>query len=310
MRALVLGARGATGSVAAEELRRRGHHVTPAGRTPPPHGVAIDLTSEDGWQALRRVGAEHDVVVNASGIEAPALAEAVGTTALADLSASGSYLAQLADAAPPNATVLRGVGLVPGLSTVLIEALPSPPGGAVDVAIVLGAGEHHGAAAVEWTVGLAGSAIHAPPERTRMLNLRERRRFSAHGASRTHLRADFGDQVLVPPERAAVREYLALDSRAATAALALVGRFPALRTLLRHAPHLGADSWSVAAFDRTSGRALSARGAGQSQATGVLAARAAEQLVRSNAHGVLTMADVMTLADLRTIAGIELADLP
>ncbi|QOR72398.1 hypothetical protein IM660_09340 [Ruania alkalisoli] len=310
MRALVLGARGATGGVVAKELRRRGHHVTPAGRTSPPDGVAIDLTTEDGWRTLRRICAEHDVVVNASGIEDPALVGAVGTTALADLSASGAYLAQLADTAPPEATVVRGVGLVPGLSTVLVAALQPSPAGAVDVAIVLGAGEQHGAAAVEWTVGLAGSAIHAPPERVHVRNLRERRRFSAHGAVRTYLRADFGDQVLVPPERAAVREYLALDSRAATVFLALVGRFPGLRRLLRHAPHLGTDSWSVAVFDRASGRVLSARGAGQSRATGVLAARAAEQVVLSNAQGVLTMADVVTLTDLGTVPGIELAELP
>ncbi|MFF2054017.1 hypothetical protein ACFVU2_20600 [Leifsonia sp. NPDC058194] len=309
--ALILGARGAVGRVIADDLRRQGHRVTPAGRRMTPGGLQLDLAAPGGADALAAAAADHDVVVNASGVEDPALATLVGATPLVDISATGSYLDALADTARdtpsttgrPAATIVLGAGLVPGLSTLLIADLEPRAGDQIDLAVVLGSGEQHGPAAVEWTAGLAGRDLHSPPETTVVRNLRERRRLAGPHGERAYLRADFPDHVLVGrPGDFAVRSYLALTSPLATAALGLVGRFPPLRGLISRAPHLGGDGWSLAAIDRRTGETRSARGAGQSRATGLLAARAALAAAASPSRGPVPMSALLTLDDVADIA--------
>ncbi|MCZ4536757.1 hypothetical protein O4159_15085 [Gordonia terrae] len=147
-RVLLLGGRGAVGAVVGRELEGNGHTVTVTSRT---SGRArIDLRGD--LDALRDLSAEHDVVVNASGIERPELGAATGTTPLVDISASGAYLDALRAAAV--GPVVLGAGLAPGLSTILTAALDSRPGDDLDVLVMLGAGEKHGPAAVAWTVDL------------------------------------------------------------------------------------------------------------------------------------------------------------
>lgn len=303
--ALILGARGAVGRVIADDLRRRGHRVTPAGRRPTPGGLPLDLAAPGGLTALRAAAAGFDVIVNASGVEEPALGAAVGTTPLVDVSATGAYLDGLADAvraAGQPTTVVLGAGLVPGLSTLLIADLSPRPGDDVDVAVVLGSGEEHGPAAVRWTAELAGRSLHEPPEPGTVPNLRERRRLSGPLGERTHLRADFPDHVLLGRAGGyAVRSYLALTSPLATAALGLVGRFPGLRPLVSRAPHVGGDAWSLHARIRRTGETRTAQGAGQSRATGMLTARAALAAVAAPTEGAVPMSHLLALADLTDI---------
>lgn len=299
MRALVLGARGAVGRVVTRELRGRGHTVTPAGRAGGTDSVAIDLASPAGLAALAERAPTHDVVINTSGIEAPAIAEAAGGTILIDISATASYLAELARRSAGGQPMVLGVGLVPGLSTILLSSLDSRPGDDLDLAVVLGGGEAHGAAAVDWTANLAGRPLFAPPEGGTVLNFREGRRLPGPFGERRHLRADFPDHLLIgEPSHLSVRTYLATDSHISTAALAAVGRFPRLRGLVRHAPHLGGDGWSLTATNRRTGQRLSARGNGQSLATGTLTARIAEAADRLHPSSTVTAADLLTLDDI------------
>lgn len=296
MRALVLGARGAVGQVVVAELRRRGHDVTPAGRTAPAGGVAVDLSRPDddaARTALLRAAAGHDVVVNAAGVESTVVAEA-GAPVVVDISATGSYLAALRAAAPAAGTVVLGAGLAPGLSTVLVTALDRRPDDQIDVGVLLGTAERHGDAAVQWTADLVGAPVHAPPEGGRVLNLRTRRRLvGPDGRTRTYLRADFPDHVLVGERLGvAVRSHLTLSSRAATAGLALAARTGA-GGLLRHSPHFGSAAWHVVAVNRRTGQTLGASGTGQSHATGVLTVLAAERAVAGPARGPVTMADLV-----------------
>lgn len=308
MRALVLGARGAVGSAASSRLRRSGHEVIGAGRQAPEDGVAIDATTSAGLARLAHEAARVDVVVDASGLETAAVQAAVGATPLVDVSATATHLERLAAGVPDGGTVLLGAGIAPGLSTVLLHALDPQPGEEFDVAVMLGAGEAHGPAAVEWTTRLAGENVYAAPEAHPIANLRSRRKLPLlDGTLREHLRADFPDDLLVGrPLGIDVRSWLALDSQLATAALRLVGAVPALAPLLRHAPHVGGEAWSVTAVARGSGRTLTGAGEGQSGATGRLAAIAATRLVERGLRGAVTMADAVRFDELEDAGGITI----
>ncbi|WP_312168185.1 hypothetical protein [Microbacterium sp.] len=290
MRALLLGGRGAVGSVIRRELTREGHRVTVAGRSDT-EGHRIDLRGD--LRSVPRIAADHDVVVNASGVERADLAGAVAGVPLVDISATGSYLEELRRTA--SGPVVLGAGLAPGLSTVLVAGLHASAGDELDVFVMLGTGEKHGPAAVDWTAGLVGTDLHRPPEGARVRNLRESRRaVGPDGRSRRYLRADFPDHVLLEHSRSSIRTYLTLGSAAMTASLELVGRMPALRGLLASAPHIGSDAWHVIAQNRRSGARLQASGRGQSLATGRLTALAAVRAVGAKD-------DVMTMADLVTV---------
>lgn len=293
MRALVLGAHGAVGRVTVQELERRGHRVTTAGRSR--GDVHLDLRDPDGLTAMSRAARDHDVVVNTSGVEEPELAR-VGTPALVDTSATGEYLAALRSATPPGTTTVLGAGLVPGLSTVLLAALDCAPGAAVDLGVMLGTGEEHGAAAVQWTADLIGAPVRTRPESDVVHNFRNAIRMTGpDGRPRAHRRADFPDHELLAGRGIDVRSWLALTSPAATAALGVSARFPLLRGLVAHAPHVGSSDWHLVARERGTGRSLSAAGSGQSRATGVLTALAAERAAATPGRGAVTMADLVSL---------------
>ncbi|MFT3943054.1 MAG: hypothetical protein QM705_04420 [Ancrocorticia sp.] len=282
-----------------------GHTVTEAGRAMTPPGLSFDLHAREGLSRLQEVAVDHDVVVNASGIEDPALVTYAGTVPFVEISASGDYLEALATT-DTKKTLILGAGLAPGLTTILASALHTIPGDEVDIAITLGAGEAHGNAAVAWTAGLIGRAIHRPPEAHPVLNLRETRRFRTESGIRTHLRADFPDHVLVGlPRGITVRSYLAVSSRIATGALAFAGRFPILTPMINHAPHWGDQRWEVSARNRRTGQLHSAHGIGQSCTTALLTAHAAVAAVKDPRRGAITMADLVTMAELREMAGIE-----
>jgi hypothetical protein len=292
MRVLMLGGRGAVGTVLERELARAGHVVTSASRSAP-GGAALDLHAD--LAPLTRLARAHDVVVNASGVERAELGAAVGGTPLVEISASGAHLEALRGTA--TGPLLLGAGLVPGLSTVLVAELGTRPGDVVDVLLMLGAGEAHGPAAVDWTSALVGTDVHRPPERHPVRNLRSGVRAPGpDGRLRRYLRADLPDHLLLAPGRElAVRSYLTLGSAPMTAALALVGRVPRLRGLLRSAPHLGDDRWHLVVRSRRTGQRREAEGAGQSEATGRLTALAVESLGRrlGQGRGPWTMADLV-----------------
>ena len=265
-----------------------------AGRTAT-GAAGVDLAAD--LSPLAALAAAHDVVVNASGVERADLATATGPTALVDISATGAYLEALRERA--TGPVVLGAGLVPGLSTITVRDLPARAGDDVDVLVMLGAGERHGPAAVAWTAGLVGSDVHRPPEGGRVRNLRERRRaVGPDGRTRSYLRADFPDHVLLRgPDAPLIRSYVALSSAPMTAALGLVGRLPAMRGVLGRAPHLGSDYWHVVVRNRRTGHVRQATGSGQSEATGRLTALAAERIVEARGTGATTMADLVSLDD-------------
>lgn len=303
MNILLLGARGAVGSVIRRELECRGHSVTTAGRTA--SGFAgFDLNGD--LAPLASLSAAHDVVVNASGIERVEIAQAVGRVPLVEISATGAYLDALRTASP--GAVVLGAGLAPGLSTILVTALDSAPGDEIDVFVMLGSGEVHGPAAVAWTAGLVGTNLYRAPEGREIPNLRETRRATGpDGRERTYLRADFPDHILLgtpapgqssaPAHDLSIRSYLSLTSAPLTSALRLVGRLTVLRGALGLAPHVGSHAWHVVARNRRTGEQRRVSGFGQSESTGKLAALSAIRLGESTVTGAVTMADLVDLDD-------------
>ena len=297
MRALVLGGSGAVGQVIVAELERAGHTTTVAGRRSA--AARIDLSTPAGIGQLMAHASTHDVVINASGVENPALAAASFPAAFVDISATGRYLERVAAEAAPGQSVLLGAGLAPGLSTLLVHALPTQPDDEIDLGIALGTGEAHGPAAVAWTAGLAGAPIHEPPGRRAIINLRELRRLPSPTGTRSYLRADFPDHLLLgSAQKVTVRSYLVTGNRPTTAALRLVGRAPKLAPLLAKVPHWGSAEWSLVAVNRRTGTLLSARGLGQSRATGVLTALGAAALHAASPGRAVNTADVLTLHEV------------
>lgn len=308
MRVLVLGGRGAVGVAATMALRVNGHIVRAAGRRGNHDDIVLDASTSAGLSRLTEEARRVDVVIDASGLELPGVQAAVGDIPLVDVSATAVHLERLAARVGQSGTVILGAGIAPGASTVLIQALRPAAGDDIDLAVMLGTGEAHGAAAIEWTGRLAGANIYAAPELYPVVNLRSKRRFrESRGSNRSYLRADFPDDLLIGrPSGAAVRSWLALDSRLATAALGLVGAIPALAPVLSRAPHVGSDSWSVKAIHRASGEMLTVSGRGQSVATGRLAALAAERLVEKELRGAMTMAAVISANELELACGVTL----
>lgn len=331
MRGVVIGARGAVGSEVVAELKRRGHGVLTVGRSAS-QDIRVDLANSQDIARLGTVLLPGDVLINASGQERPELAELVAYAPIVDISATGRYLrelstriTELASANDVPAAAVLGAGIAPGLSTVLLASLQAAPGHALDLGVTLGAGERHGAEAVEWTLSLLGTDLFDPPEASPVRNLHEARKLPGlGGVSRTHLRADFPDHVLLgAPRGTPVRSYLALSSSMMTLAMRLLGRVPKLGGLMRVAPAVGSEDWRIIALNRHTGEQISVEGSGQSRATGILAAVAAERLsefvdgaagdsrlperqrgsVGGSAVNVLNMADLCTPEELAESLG-------
>ncbi|MFF9984413.1 saccharopine dehydrogenase family protein [Streptomyces erythrochromogenes] len=136
---------------------------------------------------------------------------------LVDIGATRRLLDGVADlhglAAGAGATAVLGVGVAPGLTNLLARRAHEAVGGAerIDLTVLLGAGERHGAEAVRWTVeGLAAPPAGAPL----------RTALPGHGRRTAHP-FPFSDQHTLPRtlgiEQVTTR--LCLDSKPLTSAL-------------------------------------------------------------------------------------------
>ncbi|MDT0330277.1 saccharopine dehydrogenase [Nocardiopsis lambiniae] len=305
LRVLILGGYGAVGAPTTAALREAGHLCLTAGRDPHRADRPVDLTRPDDYRAaLEGI----DVVVNASGAEDPALVEIAADrgAAFVDATATTGYIARV-ERLTPRAPVLLSVGLAPGLTNLLAADLHAahPGDDPIDVAVILGAGEAHGAAATAWTIGLIGRSFADPATGEPVRNLSRGAVFDLPGQGRRRLlRADFSDQhALTRDLGRPVRTHLGLDSPALTRGLGLLARLPGAGRLSK-VPHLpGSDAWTVAA--RSGPRLRRARGRGQSRATALLTAHAVG-LAADLPPGVHHLHRITTLTDLPALPGITL----
>jgi len=305
VKALVLGGYGAVGAEIVSELGAGGDHCLVAGRDPARADRVVDLR-EPGLTSYRAALASVDVVVNAAGVENPALA-AIATergAAFVDITATTAYVAALERLRPPR-PVLVSVGLAPGLTNLLAAAVHETEPGPIDIALLLGAGERHGAAATAWSYGLLGKRF-CDPDRRLVRNYTRPSRFDLPGHGRRRLyRADFADQHALSRDLAVpVRTYFGVDSRLATTLLTGLTWIPGASRAPQGLHLPGTDQW-VALAQAVGATMRWAAGRGQSHATAVMTAVAARAAVRLPA-AVHHLHSVLTLADVPAGRGIEL----
>lgn len=197
-----------------------------------------------------------------------------GVTALRDI-AVGS-----------GAAAVLSVGVAPGLTNLLARRAHEEVGGAdrIDLTVLLGSGERHGADAVRWTVDGLAAPTAARPLRISL---------PGHG-TRTAYPFPFSDQHTLARTLgvAEVTTRLSLDSRALTALLFALRRTGALRAVRRAGPRrllteafrqvrLGGDRFVVRADAHRGGRhaAWAATGREQSRFTALMAAHAAREVL-------------------------------
>lgn len=307
MRVLVLGGYGAVGAHLVRQLRSHDIPALAAGRDAARADRVVDVTVPDSVDtALAGIS----IVVNCAGVEDIRLAEECARRGIVfvEISATSPYVRALEHVEGP---VVLGVGLAPGLTTLLaVDALSRDPG-PVDIMIGLGSGEQHGPAATAWTYGLLGQRF-TDPDGTDIRNFTRPARFTipeqAGYKPFPALRADFADQHRLTREFAVpVRTYLRLDSRLATAGLAALTWAPALRALApRHMP--GSDRWVVLARP-ADGPPRWATGRGQSLATAAVAACTVREVTRRRIAGPTWIHQLLEIDSQRhdlSAAGIRL----
>jgi hypothetical protein len=281
VRVLILGGYGAVGARVARELRADGDTALVAGRDHTRADRVVDLRSADTRPLVAAVS-EVDVVVNAAGIESPALAGLVTRhgAAFVDITATTGYIGAL-ERLDPARPILLSVGLAPGLTNLLAAAVHAVTPGPIDIAVVLGAGERHGPAGVAWSYGLLGQRFRDPATDMRVRNYTRPRRFDLPHLGRRRLyRVDFSDQhVLTRDLGVPVRTYFGLDSVPATTALAALTWIPGGSRAPQGIHLPGTDHWLVLAHGGD-GTTRSAHGRVQSRATAVLTAVAARTVTR------------------------------
>ena len=302
MRALVLGGSGAAGRLIVARLRQQGATAHVASRDPARGDRVVDLAVPATIEAAL---VDVDVVVNAAGVEDARL---VGTVtshgiALVDITASTGYVAAV-EALRPAAPVVLSVGLAPGLTNLLAAAVHQEAPGAIDLAIVLGAGERHGKAGVAWTYDLIGRSFSDPATGAPVRNFTHGKRFPIPGVgSRLLRRADFSDQhALTRDLGVAVRTYFGLDSRLAGLTLAALTRIPGGRRAPQGLRLPGSDRWTIVA-QAEGGTSRWASGHGQSRATALIAVEAA-RVATAAAPGVHHLHQLMALADVPADVGV------
>ncbi|MEV5550324.1 saccharopine dehydrogenase [Streptomyces sp. NPDC052309] len=296
-RILVVGGYGAVGATVSATLGAWfPGRVVPAGRDEARArrlgGVRVDVTDPD---AFRRVLDElGDVAAVVLCVEPPDAGIARITlergVRLVDVAATARLLDAVADlsgtAAAHGATALLSVGVAPGLTNLLARRAHEAVGGAerLDITLLFGTGERHGADALRWTLTALGEAAPGAPYRTDL---------PGHG-TRTAYAFPFSDQhtlrrTLGVPD---VTTRLCLDSRPLTAALfalrrtglsGALGRPRVLRPLTGalHRIRPGDDGFAVRVDARRGDRhtVYALTGHEQSRVTGLVAAHATRELL-------------------------------
>lgn len=149
-----------------------------------------------------------------------------------DISAKGAYIEQLAklDQQHINATALLSVGLAPGLTNLLAAKAVSERMSVeqIDIGIMLGIGDQHGRAAIEWTIDHLHTEYELTEshQRKRVKSLTGGKRVDFGGmlGKRYAYRFPFSDQQTLPSTLhvPTVTTRLCFDSRVATRVLAFM----------------------------------------------------------------------------------------
>ncbi|MFD7628267.1 saccharopine dehydrogenase family protein [Streptomyces sp. NPDC059851] len=270
-------------------------------------GVRVDVTDPVGFR--RTLDGLGDVAAVVMCVEPPdsriARACLERGVHLVDIGATRRLLDGVADLHGPavdsGATAVISVGVAPGLTNLIARRAHEAVGGAerIDLTVMLGAGERHGADAVRWTVEHLAEPATARPVRAEL---------PGYGP-RTAYPFPFSDQYTLPRTLGAaqVTTRLCLDSGLLTATLFALRR-AAGRSVVRQAltavfrrVHAGGDGFAVRVDARRGGAhaAYALTGRAQSRVTGLVAAYVTrEVLTGSLPAGVHHIEQLPALAHL------------
>lgn len=317
---VIAGATGAVGRPVAELLATRGSRVVVMSRhIDAARAVADPLTGAVGragrWADPASVAdLEPGVVVNCTGIEDPDAVRAWRTAgwAVVDITASSPYALDLAGAPTDGPPLVVGVGLIPGLTSVLASDLIAgqPDATAVTISCLVGLGEDYGDASRDWTYRQLGRPIHTSRDTFRNFSQPDRIEFPAGFGMRPAWRFDFADRALLPEHLGVdVTTRYCFDSRLAGRALAVASAIPAAPRLLRRLNRAsrrtvaGGTAWWAGVIETDTGARATAIGRGQSHGTAAITAIAAERLIRGGAPTARYLWDLIDATDLTHEAG-------
>jgi saccharopine dehydrogenase (NAD+, L-lysine-forming) len=313
---VVLGGYGAVGRVVASSLARQfPGKVFVAGRSRQAaeafartSGGAILPLALDAADPGQLAGALDGarVVVECVGRDDVGLARACLERGVhyVDISASAPFLRQVELLDPlarqHGAAAALSVGLAPGLTNLLAKHCVERLGAVdtLDIGILLGLGEAHGAAAIRWTLErmvtpftLWRDGVAVP---VAGFDTARQLRFPGRYGWRWAYRFDFADQHIIVRTLGLPRvsTWLCFDSAMVTRAVGLLRRVGALRALRRASVrdrlaallarvHIGSNGFAISVMARRGKSPLytcGLSGRGQSHATGLVAALVAGQL--------------------------------
>lgn len=311
---LVLGATGSVGRRLCQALADEGHTVLAASRSA---DRAATVSPEDPRVTPAVVGPDArptpdvgggGIVVNCTGEEDTATIEAWlrrGWDAV-DITASSHYSLDLEALTHTGPTLLLGVGLMPGLSSLMAAELAEtdPDATRIDLNILLGLADDHGPASIRWSVEGLGEPVTDADGTFRNFSDPQAIAFPGGFGRRRAWRYDFADRVMLPARIGCkVDTRYCFDSRLAGEAMATAALIPGASCALLNATPLlqrspwGTDWWALVAHTDT-GRHLEALGRSQSQATALLTAAAIGALREAAPEpGPHHLADITTLRD-------------
>ena len=227
-----------------------------------------------------------------------------------DVSANAAFIAK-ARRLPisSNSNVLLGVGIAPGVSNVLAETLlrETSASPSIYLDIYLGLGDHHGIAAIDWTLA-AMVEPYTDPNGAPLQPFRHRNPLKI--TKQPTYNFNFADQHILKLKypHTSFQTYLGFDQGWASRLFNLMARthllqalrFPFIRkqvSWLLNKKWLGNDSFKISAH--TSTKTLSIRGHKQGIATGKIAALCAQMMLAdSSKMGHVDMIDFISYDDL------------
>ncbi|NGZ74385.1 saccharopine dehydrogenase NADP-binding domain-containing protein [Saccharibacillus alkalitolerans] len=238
-----------------------------------------------------------------------------------DITAKADFLLEAGrlNVREPRSAALLSVGLAPGLTNLLAakasKALERTE--RIEISLMLGLGERHGRAAIEWTIDRMGASFEAPVEGTlrgvRSMTDGRTVDFGGETGRKRVYRFPFSDQLTLPGTLGAadVSTRLGFDVNGAARAASVLRRLGVF-ALLRCKPlrsaaadlagrlHVGSERFAVraTAYGLQCGRPAQAhctvRGVRQSDMTARVAAHAAEALLsRPHLRGVLHLEELL-----------------
>ena len=227
--------------------------------------------------------------------------------AMIDITASSAYALALAAEPLGGPPLVVGVGLTPGLTSMLARELmlADPDASSVTISCLVGLGENYGDASRAWTLGQLGRRV-GELDGTSFRNFSDPETIACPGGfgRRPAWRFDFADRSLLAKLLGVqVTTRYCFDSRLAGRALAIASAVPGSPELIQHLGRttrraVHGTAWWAGVIEADTGKRVWALGDGQSHGTSAITAIAADRLASAGNPEARYLWDVIVADDL------------